>query len=429
VSREEHERVRAEIEALRREVEVLRQEGTGAPPPPGAEPGAEPAPGSARARGVTGPDRLPAQYGGVYDKPFLLRVTPQVYVGGYFDVEFRDAQNQSHDFRFHRFVPFFYADIHERVKFASEVEIEDGSDVAIEFAFIDLLMVDAANLRLGVILDPLGKFNLIHDSPINDLTDRPLVNEFVLPTTLREIGAGLFGTLTPPDSQVEVKYEAYVVTGFKGLASDGATAFSETNGIKNGRPHRDVLGTSQFDDINNSFAGVGRLSLSPWLGTELGVSSYYGTYDEESDNDLTIVAVDGLVTVPQFEVLDLPVGPIELLGELGYDFIERDSFARSSEVPGDIWGYYTQANYHFMPELLTRNLGAVFFPGSTFTLVGRWDQIDIDGARRRRFTLGLNYRPVEPTVIKFDYQWNTASGDAPDSGKDDAFLISIASYF
>ena len=26
---------------------------------------------------------------------------------------------------------------------------------------------------------PIGKFNLLHDSPLNDLTDRPLVSQFV----------------------------------------------------------------------------------------------------------------------------------------------------------------------------------------------------------------------------------------------------------
>ena len=37
---------------------------------------------------------------------------------------------------------------------------------------VDLRVVDEFNLRGGVILTPLGKFNLVHDSPVNDLTDR-----------------------------------------------------------------------------------------------------------------------------------------------------------------------------------------------------------------------------------------------------------------
>lgn len=416
VSRQEHEQLLKELDEVRRDLdEIKRRAGL-----LDGEPGG--------GFGAVG-ESVPGHKGGVFDKPFLRRTTPQVYVGGYFDVEFRDARNQSHETRFHRFIPFFYADIHERIKFAAEVEFEDGEDVAIEFAFLDFLIMDQANFRGGVILDPLGKFNLIHDSPINDLTDRPLVNQFVIPTTLREIGAGLFGTLTPPEALWEIKYEAYLVTGFKGLGDDGTAEFSSDTGIRDGRPHKDVLGTRNYEDNNNAFAGVGRLSLSPALGTELGLSAYHGTYDDSSNNDLTILAVDGLYTVPQFHIGEVPVGPIEFQGEAAYDFIERDTLARDSGVPSDIWGYYGQMNYHFMPAFLQDNLGAIFIPGSILTFVTRWGQIDLDGQRRRRLTLGLNFRPVESTAIKFDYQFNRATGDTDREDEDDAFLISLTSYF
>ena len=418
VERAEHEKVVRELEELRRDLDALRERAAGESMPSEEKDG-----GPMRGRGVG------RQTGGIFDKPFLRRTSPQVYVGGYFDVEYRNPRNQKHDFRFHRFIPFFYADLHERVKFASEVEFEDGSEVEIEFAFVDLLIAEAANFRAGVILDPLGKFNLIHDSPINDLTDRPLLNQFVIPTTLREVGAGLFGTLTPQDSVWEVTYEAYLTSGFKGLADDGTATFSSTSGLRNGRASKDVLGTKHFGDNNNAFAGVGRLVVSPALGSEVGVSAYQGTYDEASHNDLTIAAIDALYTVPQFELADIPVGPVEFQGEAAHAFVERDSLARTSGVPSDIWGYYAQMNYHFMPQVLTEQLGAIFLPGSVLTFVTRFGAVDLDGSRRRRLTLGLNFRPIESTAFKLDYQFNRATGAAPRTAEDDAFLASITSYF
>ena len=301
--------------------------------------------------------------------------------------------------------------------------------MAVEFAYLDLLMLDEVSFRGGVILDPLGKFNLIHDSPINDLTDRPLVNRFVIPTTLREVGAGLFGALTPPESTWEVKYEAYLTSGFKGLDNDGDTAISSEQGLRDARPHKDALGTRSFDDINNKFAGVGRLSFSPALGSELGISAHSGAYDEAGDNNLTTGAVDALVTIPQFDLGQLPVGPIELQGEGAVSWIERDSFARSSGVPDDLWGYYVQANYHFLPRCLVDRVPVLFSDESTFTLVGRWGQIDLDGNKQHRATVGLNFRPIESTVIKFDYQFNQGTGSAPSSADDDAAVVSISSYF
>jgi hypothetical protein len=419
VTREEHDRVLQEIESLRKDLEEMRSKPA---MDLAADPAAQPAAGAPTGAPTGGK-------GGIFDKPFLGAGGPRAYLGGYFDIEFKDAQDADHDIRFHRFVPLIYADIHERIKFASEIEIEDGSDVSVEFAFLDLIIFDQASFRGGVILDPLGKFNLIHDSPINDLTDRPLVDQFVIPTTLREIGIGLFGTLTPPEWTWQIKYEAYLATGFKGLDDTGATTFSRTSGIRGGRPSEDGLGSRTFGDNNNAFAGVGRLSVSPLIGTEIGLSGYSGAYDESGDNYLYIAAIDGLYTLPQFRIGDFPVGPIEVQGEYAYDSIERDGFARASGVPDDMSGYYVQVNYHFMPAFLTENLPFLFFDESTFTLVGRWDYVDLDGGRQRRTTVGLNFRPIEATVFKFDYQFNRGSGDAPATANDNAFLFSIASYF
>ena len=407
VTRAEHERALDEIADLRRVLEG----------------------GAPATLAGDGSSRLPGGKGGLYDKPFLERMKSSVSLGGYFDVEYRDPEGAPHDFRFHRLIPFIYADIHERVRFATEIEIEDGSDVAIEFAYVDLLIVDEINFRGGVILDPLGKFNLIHDSPINDLTDRPLVNQFVIPTTLREVGAGFFGDLTPDGSDCEVKYEVYLTSGFKGLDDAGMTTITSGSGLRGARPHSTAFGTSRFDDINNKFAGVGRLSVSPLLGSELGISAHSGAYDAAGDNLLTTTAVDGLVTIPGFELAGLPVGPIELQGEGAYSFVERDSFARTSGVADDIWGYYVQANWHFMPRCFVDGLPLVFLPQSTFTLVGRWDQVDLDGNRMRRATIGLNFRPTESTVFKLDYQFNQGTGTAPVAADVDAFVFSIASYF
>lgn len=390
-----------------------------------------PGSGEVTDSGLGEASRLPGGKGGLYDKPFLGAGSgPSAYLGGYFDVEYRDPESARHEFRFHRLIPFIYADIHERIRFATEIEIEDGKDVQVEFAYLDLLLVDEVNIRGGVILNPLGKFNLIHDSPINDLTDRPLLSRYVIPTTLREVGLGSFGTLTPPESQVEVKYEGYLTSGFKGLDNDGHVAITSTSGLRNARPHKSLGDSGAFDDVNNKFAGVGRLSVSPLLGTEMGASFHSGTYDEAGDNALNIVAIDGLVTIPEFTVADrYPVGPIELQAEAAHAFVERDNFAKAQGVADDLSGYYAQVNYHFMPAYLTESVPLLFPDDSTFTAVYRWGHVNLDGYVQRRSTIGLNYRPVESAAFKIDYQFNRGTGSAPNSADDDAFVASLTSYF
>ncbi|MBI5367386.1 MAG: hypothetical protein HZA54_10145, partial [Planctomycetes bacterium] len=153
---------------------------------------------------------------------------------------------------------------------------------------------------------------------------------------------------------------------------------------------------------------------------EVGLSSHNGRYDEGHDNWLSISALDAA----------WQSGPFEVLGEFAYAAIDRDRFAESRPVPDDFWGYYVQANYHFLPEFLTRWVPSVFTADSTFTLVGRWEENDLDGRRMNRATLGLNYRYNEDSVIKFDYQFNHGFGPNKVERDDaDAFLFSVASYF
>jgi hypothetical protein len=158
--------------------------------------------------GATGSGRL------VYAKPFVA--APKAIVGGYMDIQYRahrngvietgdyngirGGQGTTNGFDQQRFVPFIYADITEHVKFASELEIEHGirgageNEISLEFAHMEYLVNEPFNIRAGILLIPIGKFNLLHDSPLNDLTDRPLVSQFIIPSTMSETGAGFYGT-------------------------------------------------------------------------------------------------------------------------------------------------------------------------------------------------------------------------------------------
>src|SRR5579885_446262 len=176
--------------------EVLRPEvspeepGIGPLPEVGRERRAEKQP--ALSFSSTGSGRL------LYAKPFVS--SPKAILGGYMDFQYRTQKvgtidngygGISSNFDQQRFVPFIYADITENVKMAAELEIEHGIreeggpdrevEFGLEFATIDYLIKEPINLRAGIILLPVGKFNLLHDSPLNDLTDRPLVSQFIIP--------------------------------------------------------------------------------------------------------------------------------------------------------------------------------------------------------------------------------------------------------
>ncbi len=321
----------------------------------------------------------------------------------------------------------------------------DGS-MQIEFAQIDYLVKEAINIRAGILLMPVGKFNLLHDSPLNDLVDRPMVSRIIIPSTWFEAGAGIYGTLYP-SSQTKLDYEIYVVNGMSQTSS--ATAITD-------RGVRDARGSVSRDRDDNK-AVVGRVAFSPMLGIEVAGSGFHGQYKQATGTTgsgyIDIFALDWT----------LQRGPFEVIGESAWSRISNNNATGVSDNgigPAGMQGYYIQGNYHFMPDFLKKWAPSHFSDASTFTAVVRWERVDTDtdnrtrnapntiGNRREleRLTLGLNFRPIEDVVFKFDWQFNTqqnaqgltSGGDNASGGSTTAagnpmngngFLIQAATYF
>ena len=291
---QEHERREGVTERREGTVAPQSEPGIGALPDVGRERRAETQP--ALSFSSSGSGRL------VYAKPFVT--SPKAIVGGYADIQFRShrkgalegyGNGTTNGFDQQRFVPFIYADITEHVKFAAELEIEhgiraaDANEVSLEFAHIDYLVNEPINIRAGIVLIPIGKFNLLHDSPLNDLTDRPLVSQFVIPSTMAETGAGFYGTFYPGRTS-KLDYEFYVTTGPCGYDAAGNPFVNEGNGTKDSRQRK--CASDDGLDINNGKAVSGRVAFSPLLGVEVAGSSYYGNQSPFSYNPLSITAID-----------------------------------------------------------------------------------------------------------------------------------------
>ncbi len=447
-------------ERERREMSSERREGT----TPTAEPGIGSLPEVGKERRADRQDPLSFGTSGsgrlVYAKPFVS--FPKAIVGGYFDIQYRAHRNSvlesgrdggtTNGFDQQRFVPFIYADITEHLKFASEIEIEHGIratndvEISLEFAHVDYLLNEKVNLRGGIVLIPLGKFNLLHDSPLNDLTDRPIVSRLIIPSTMSETGAGLYGTFYPGRTG-KLDYEVYFTTGPCGYDSGGEPRVTEIDGTKESRQRK--CGSADGLDINNGKAVSGRLAFSPMLGVEVAGSGYFGNQSATSYNPLGIFAIDWTIQK----------GPFELIGEAAWAHARGNSRAIPGNTigftPGSLLtgigtlnplgtppermqGFYIQGNYHFMPSFLTKLSPKRFGEGSTFTAVIRYDRVNLNlankgenGGELEQISFGLNYRPVEDAVIKMSYQYMPKSLNPNNEQRihDSAFVISAATYF
>lgn len=373
----------------------------------------------------------------IYDKPFLASLWRRAHLGGYTEFEYHEFENRvlgvPEGFRMHRTNLFLFADISDRVRFASEFEFEtefedegpsDEIETKVEMAFVDWLLYEELKVRAGALLVPLGRVNVNHDGPVRHLTDRPMVSTFIIPTTLTEAGAGIHGTFSfPGDSGLGLAYETYAVNGFNILDENGELSADITEPEQVLREGR----SSNGGDVNNGVASTGRIALQIAQQLEIGGSWHIGTYDEDGENFLRIFAGD-LAWSRAWAGVEF-----EIEGEIAVADFERDGFARTAGVPDRFWGYYVQGAVGGMPRWLRQGAPAVFGDaGASLGGVLRYEWVDLDGDRGEAFEPGVTFRPVADTVFKASYripQRSLGLGGLPGRDDDEGFVFSVSSYF
>ena len=357
--------------------------------------------------------------------------TPGIQWSGYFDLEFRDdkAGDKPNEFDHHRLILKLHSDVTEVISFAMELEIEGGgvgsgrltdSEIVLEFAELSFAIAEEFNLKAGALLVPFNRYNLLHDSPVQDLTDRPLVDRRIIPTTWSEAGIGAFGAFHWNWGSLD--YDVVLVNGL----TDAISASGGTRGARG----------SYREDNNDNKMVIGRLGLTVDVSffdvVTLGASLAHGKYDDSGDHNLTMYGFD----------LTLKKGPFEVVGEFARLNISRGATERMAGIPGGMEGWYVEGRYHFFFDSW-RGSSPFFTDQSTFTFVVRYGEADTDDSTtaadfasrgdgyrddRQRLTLGLNFRPVEGTVIKFEYQWFFEPSGISDVDNN-RFVASFATYF
>jgi hypothetical protein len=328
--------------------------------------------------------------------------------------EYEAGIHENTSFEARRFNIFFFSSISNLLRLTAELEFEHGTEeIALETALVDIHVYDELNIRGGILLSPLGKFNIAHDSPRNEFNDRPLVSTRIIPSTLSEAGFGLFGSFYPFGNN-HLTYETYLVNGL----NDGILLNGDGTSIPAGRP-------ANFEEDNNgSPAIVGRVALNPDFGGEVGFSLHSGVYNTtkleglivDETRRLTIVAVDA----------EYQCGALMLQGEAARANVDIPQslvglFAETQS------GVYAQVLYTLAHEILP------MFPGSTLAIGSRYDYIDLDadvnGGDTHRITTGVNLRLAPGTVVKLDYQHDWTFDRINNETRAAVIQFGIATYF
>ncbi len=355
--------------------------------------------------------------GGTYDRPYLARLAGRTALGGYAEMHGRweqaDGVTEHAGFVLRRWNIFTATQVSDFVRIGAELEFEEGGrEITLEYAAIDIGIHPAVSLRGGMLLSPLGKFNLSHDSPRNEAVDRPLVSTDLLGVALSEPGLGLFG-LVGLGRAGRITYEVYAVNGFNAGLIEGS-----------GDGTRVAVGKANFDDNNASPALVGRVAFSPHVGAELGLSAHHGAWNVfrsggetvDQRRDLTIAVLDG----------ELAVAGFRLQGEA--------AIVRLDVPPGLTGIYASRQRGAYIQALRPFGRGWVrTMPGSSFALLARLDVVDFDadvaGDADRRVTVGLNFRPTSDTVVKLDWVRGRTRDRFNNPADQARLLFSLATYF
>jgi hypothetical protein len=298
-----------------------------------------------------------------------------------------------------RAVLYFGYKFDDRWVLNTELEVEHavtasdkGGEVEVEFAYLDYLFSRPARARAGLVLIPMGLVNELHEPPTFLGALRPEVEQRLIPTTWRELGAGLYGDAG------RFSYRLYAVNG---LNSEGYSAEGIREGSQEGS-----------EAAAENWAVTGRLDWTPISGALLGASFFSGDsaqgrstpagrsfagrttlFDVHADWKWRGVWLRGLY-------VRTTVGDAAAINE-------ANGFKEEESVGSRQWGWYLQGGFDVLS--LRSGSRASLTP---FVRYERYEtQAEVPAGYSRNpendvkvLTIGAVLKPIEPIAIKIDWQ-------------------------
>ncbi len=448
--------IEQKLKALEEQVNVLRKElkqaQTPPPvsPPPVSQPATEPA----------------SPY-----RPYGLSV------GGYGSVRFEasDLDKVNNTFTFRRFVLSGDATVGDRLRGVVELELErlteleverkapseagrrgfsqaiegsDSSEISLEQAWLQFALTDWAKFQAGMVLVPLGRFNIHHDDNRWELPRRSLVDRgvSVLPVKAAwpEVGMGLVGDLAT-ETAGKFSYRVYVMNGVA-LDSSIETIARGSGELETDVEIRPRRGTANLD-VKRDKAGAFRIAWSPSIGHEIGTSVYYGRYTPDflPSEVVWAVGLDGMFTFGKFEIEGEYIrtnwngirnvtrgfarAVAERKFETGLAPLNTTVEFELAGLASTKQGYWLDLRYRFWPDFLRNTILGWKLESPQLIATLRGEQVWLDGLVRdvdfsgglltritketrrvNRVTGGLAYRPVPLVVFQTAYERTWTDG-------------------
>jgi len=342
--------------------------------------------------------------------------------------------------------------------FKQTTEGNAGGEISVEQAWGQFNFAENHGLRAGVVLVPVGRFNLLHDDDYWDVPRRTLTDRDgpVIPVKAawRDLGAGLVGSFNVGDTG-KLDYQFY---GLSGAALDfnieqelvttpGSPGSAEL--VLNSEMQ---LTSGFFDGSKSASAFAWRAAYSPNIHGEFAFSGYHGKYAPSFvsfHEALTALAYDhkwrwrGFET--EAELAYTSLGNLNnVITGFGQAVFNTVNSTTPSSGEGGLtnatvemelanlsrrrYGFWTDFKYHARPHWLKNSFLGKAFEDPQIIPILRYERVWLNGVtdevnistfgddmtvsytqedlEQDRITFGLSYRPAPQFTIQAAYEHN-----------------------
>ena len=332
-----------------------------------------------------------------------------VTVGAYGEILYNQPEGANGELDVQRLVLLFGYNFNDKIQFVTEIEVEHVKEVFVEQAFINYNVANNVNLRGGLMLVPMGIINEFHEPTTFNGTERPGVDNVIVPTTWREIGVGVTGRF----NSISLGYQAYIFNGFKSAESDGEGGINGflkgSNGLRSGRQKgiQSTVSSPTFS-AKVDYYGI--------RGLRLGLATYLGKTQAEDD-------------VKKLEGARIGVSMLGFDARYAYKrFMARGQFIQGwlsdteaynsltgQDLGSALQGWYVEGAFNLLPQGKKQKLFA-FARFESYDTHAQTDGTLVrnDAYNRSNITTGLTYHIVTGVVVKGDYQFRSNALEGSD---------------
>jgi hypothetical protein len=318
--------------------------------------------------------------------------TAGVTIGGYAQIDYNEPDGKEvGNLDVHRLVMLLGYKFNDKVSFLTEIEYEHVKEVFVEQAYIQYKATSKMNVLAGLMLVPMGIINEYHEPTTYYGVERPNVDKYIVPTTWREIGIGINGTL----DNASLKYQAYLFNGFSSY-NNGVGLLRGVDGLRKGRQKgaESTVSSPNFS-AKLDFYGI--------QGLRLGISGYFGSTQtddttlEDSTIGITMIGVDARYRYQNFEFRGQFINT-------NLSDTEKYNALTGKDIGSRMYGYYTEVAYSFNlkgVEKLTPFLRYEKYNTQAETSGTLVKNLAYD---KNELLFGLSYKVANGAVFKVDYQ-------------------------